>query len=349
MVEDDSVIVLYSFVETFPILPSISVKITDENGVSAGGGVKSPNLLGKDIFFSGRLVVGGELEAEVWIENPWVFGNHIGYKFEYYHRERNNLIGDFFETADELYFRVGGHLAEHGRLGGSLEFLRVHSDHDGVTLSPDNNDYVSRFGVYVGYDSRDAFSNTRAGWWNEVAYTREIRILKNSSNFNQLDIDLRRYQPIPFWDRHILAFFSLMTLRTGTVGETVAPWQQFGIGGTNTIRGWEFAHQKGKNQFINTIEYRISIIRPSLLQLPFDINYRGGLQFAVFGDLGIGWNEQEQLVASNFIGGGGFGIRFLVPILGMLRLDFGWGQAGQGVFLHLGAWEKPVVTRRRVR
>jgi hypothetical protein len=35
--------------------------------------------------------------------------------------------------------------------------------------------------------------------------------------------------------------------------------------------------------------------------------------------------------------------------MGMLRMDFAWGQAGQGIFLHLGAWEKPVVARRRVR
>ncbi|UCF64479.1 MAG: BamA/TamA family outer membrane protein [bacterium] len=347
--DQDSVIVIYRFVETFPILPSISFKISDENGISAGGGLKSPNLLGKDIFFAGRVVAGGETEVEVWLENPWITGNHLGYKLEYYHRERDNLIGDFNESADEFYLRIGSYLGRKGRIGGSLEFLRVRSDRDSVTLSPDNSDKVSRVGVYLGFDSRDSFSDTQRGWWNEIAYTREIRFFENSSDFNQLDIDIRRYQPIPFWNRHTLALFSLLTLRTGEIGKEIAPWQQFGLGGTNTIRGWEFASRKGINQFINTAEYRVTVVRPSLLQLPFGIDYRGGLQLAVFGDAGIVWSDAAEFKDQNFIAGGGFGIRFLLPIFGMARVDFGWGQGGKGVFLHLGAFEKPLIARRRVR
>jgi outer membrane protein assembly factor BamA len=164
-----------------------------------------------------------------------------------------------------------------------------------------------------------------------------------------MDFDVRRYQPIPFWDRHTLALFSLLTLRTGIIGRDVAHWQLYGIGGTNTVRGWEFASRNGKNQFINTVEYRVSLFRPRLLRLPFNIDYRGGLQFALFADMGIGWSESDQFADKNFIGGGGFGIRFLLPIFGMARMDFAWGQSGQGIFLHLGAFEKPVVTRKRVR
>jgi outer membrane protein insertion porin family len=349
IVDQDSVIVVYKFIETFPFLPSISLKISDENGLSAGGGLKSSNLFGRDIFFSGRVVAGGELEVEVIFENPWVTGNHVGYRFEYYHRNRDNLVADFKETADEFYLTIQSYLKRKGRIGINLEFLNIRSNKDGVTLSPDNSDKVSRIGAYVGYDNRDSFSNTRRGWWNEIAYTREIRLLKNSSNFNQLDLDIRRFQPVPLWDRHILALFSLTTIRSGIVEEDVASWQLFGLGGTNTIRGWEFAARKGKNQFINTAEYRITAYRPRLLQLPFGIDYRGGLQFAVFGDVGIVWDEAHEFVDKNFIAGGGFGIRFLLPIFGMARIDFGWGQGGKGIFLHLGMFEKPVMTRRRVR
>jgi outer membrane protein assembly factor BamA len=345
----DSAVVTYRFIETFPFLPSIALKITDENGVSAGGGLKSPNLFGKDIFFSGRILVGGATEVEVWVENPWISGNHLGYKLEYYHRERDNLIADFFENANEFYLRIGSFIGENGRVGGSLEFLNIKSDVSGATLSPDNVDNVSRIGVYLGYDNRDAFSDTRRGWWNEIAITQELRIFKNASNFTQLDIDIRRYHPLPFWNRHTLAFFSLATLRTGTVGNEVAPWQQFGIGGTNTVRGWEFAARKGKNQFINTLEYRITLLRPELLILPLNINYRGGMQLGFFGDVGIGWDKQNQFATNNFIGGFGMGVRLLVPIVGMVRFDLGWGQSGKGVFLHLGAFEKAVMARRRVR
>jgi len=345
----DEAVLTFIFVETFPILPSIGVKISDENGISAGGGLKSPNLLGRDIFFSGRVMFGGSKELEVWIVNPWITGNHLGYSLEYYHRERDNLITESYEIANELYLSVRSHLGENGRGGVDFSSINIKSDKHGTTLSPDGTDHTTRLGFYLGYDNRDVVPDTRRGWWSEIAFNWNMPLFKNSSKFVQVDLDIRRFQPLPFWDRHNLAFFSLTTLRTGTVGEDVAPWQVFGIGGTNTVRGWEFASRKGKNQFINTFEYRITLLKPRLVNLPFKIKYRGGVAIAVFGDLGIGWDTQDKFKAENFIGGIGAGIRLLLPIVGMLRLDVGWGQQGKSVMLHIGAYEKPVMTRRRVR
>jgi len=345
----DEVIVHYIFVETFPILPSISVKITDENGISAGGGIKSPNLKGKDIFFSGRALFGGSKEAEVWIENPWISGNHFGYKLEYYHRSRDNLITDSKETANEFYLRMGSWIGRSGRIGGSFESINIESNKPGTTLSPGGLDKTTRIGFYLGYDTRDAFTNTRRGWWNEIAIGGNLPLFKNSSKFIQMDLDIRRYQPLPYWDRHTLFISSLATLRTGEVGKDIAPWQVFGLGGTSTVRGWDYASRKGKNQFINTLEYRVTLMNPQLIHLPFKIKYRGGLAFAVFGDLGIVWDNPHQFRAENFIGGVGAGIRLLLPIVGVLRVDVAWGQHDKGIFFHIGAFEKPVMTRKRVR
>jgi outer membrane translocation and assembly module TamA len=90
-------------------------------------------------------------------------------------------------------------------------------------------------------------------------------------------------------------------------------------------------------------------MKPQLIHLPFKIKYRGGLAFAVFGDLGIVWDNPHQLRAENFIGGVGAGIRLLLPIVGVLRVDVAWGQHDKGIFFHIGAFEKPVMTRKRVR
>lgn len=68
---------------------------------------------------------------------------------------------------------------------------------------------------------------------------------------------------------------------------TGAPWQLFEIGGTNTVRGWEYAAQRGKSQFISTLEYRITVLEPRLINLPFNLRYRGGMHICFFGDLGI--------------------------------------------------------------
>ncbi len=343
----DGVIVHYKFVELLTFLPSLGLRFSDETGISAGLGVKVPNLMGKDVFLSARFLLGGYTELELWLENPWVWGNHWGYKFEYYHREKDNLVENFFETSDEFYLASGPRIGEHGRVGGTLSYLSIRSDKDGVTISPDNHDKASRLGIYLGYDSLDAFIGTTRGWWSEVVLTQAIEIFENSSKYTQVDLDIRRYQYLA--DRHTLTGFSLTTVRSGDVGVEVAPWEQFGIGGTNTVRGWSFAARKGKNQMINTIEYRYTLFKPRGWDLPLGIKYRGGLQVAAFGDYGIGWDDAPEFAADNFIDGYGFGLRLLLPIVGVARMDVAWGEHGKSVFLHLGSFEKATYARRRVR
>lgn len=343
----DGVIVHYKFVELLKFLPSLGIRFSDETGVSAGLGIKMPNLMGKDIYLSARFLVGGYSELELVLDNPWVWGNRWGYKLEYYHREKDNLVENFFETSDEFYLTSGPNLGKHGRVGGILSFLSIRSDTDGKTISPDNHDLASRLGLYIGYDSLDAFVGTTRGWWNELVLTQAIELFENSSQYTQVDLDLRRYQPLA--DRHILLGTTLTTVRSGTVGVEVAPWEQFGIGGTNTVRGWNFAARKGMNQMLNTLEYRYMLLKPTGLNLPLGIKYRGGLALAAFVDNGIGWERGPDFAARNFIDGYGVGLRFLLPIVGVARVDVAWGEHGEGVFLHLGSFEKATFARRRVR
>jgi outer membrane protein assembly factor BamA len=292
---------------------------------------------------------GGSALGQVIIQNPWFAGNRLGYSLEYYYRNRQNLIADFLETANELMLDFSAPLGEYFRLGAHFEYQNILSDTDGVTLSPDNRDEVTRIGIYVVYDKRDAFVGTRRGWWGEVRLSQELRIFPNSSHFTQLDLDVRRYQPLPFGDRHQLALYGLLTLRSGVVGTDIASWQLFGLGGTNTVRGWEYASLVAKNQLIGTIEYTYTIVKPRLFKLPFGLRYRGGLQLALFGDVGTVWDEAEGLEFDSALGGWGLGVRLLVPIVGVVRFDLAWGGSGKGALAHIGTYEKAVMARRRVR
>ncbi|MFQ5753324.1 MAG: BamA/TamA family outer membrane protein, partial [bacterium] len=132
------------------------------------------------------------------------------------------------------------------------------------------------------------------------------------------------------------------------VGEEIPRHQDFHIGGTNSVRGWELNSRSGKNQFLNTVEYRVTFIEPQMLSF-FGLTADVGLQLALFGDLGIAWNESQEFNTDNFIGGYGLGLRLLVPFVNMFRIDLGLGESGKSVKLHLGAFEKPVAQRFRVR
>jgi outer membrane protein insertion porin family len=348
-VEGTEVVLTYRFVEILKFLPSLSIQITDENGISAGVGIKVPNFRGRDVSFSGRIMGGGSALGQIVVQNPWFIGNRIGYSFEYYYRDRQNLVADFLETSHELVLDINAPIGEYSRFGGNFDYLDLRSDTAGVTLSPDNHDRVTRIGAYLAYDKKDAFVGTHEGWYGEVRLSQELRLFESSSSFTQLDLDIRRYQPLPFGDRHTLTVSSLLSLRTGVPGTDVAPWQLFGMGGTNTVRGWEYASLVGKNQLIGTLEYSITLLKPRLINLPFRLRYRGGMQFCVFADAGTVWDEGRAFDSENVIAGWGFGLRLLVPIVGQVRLDFAWGGSGSGGMFHIGAYEKATMSRKRVR
>ncbi len=187
-------------------------------------------------------------------------------------------------------------------MGGRFHFLSLGSDSPGITLFPDNRDNLAALGFFAGYDSRDFWTNPHRGWWNEVEVSRNFW----DGDFWTFNIDFRRFQPLA--GRHTLAFFSLTTLQTGTVGEELPLHQDFHLVGTNSVRGWGLDSTRGKNQFINTIEYRYQWVPPRALKV-FGFNFYLGVQLALFGDFGLAWDDRSEdnlrpgdSIASSFCG-----------------------------------------------
>lgn len=345
--DGDELVIRIEVKESFPWLGGPAITITDENGVSAGLSARNNNVFGRNIFAGGRVVAGGSTSIELTLANPWAGGNHNNYKFDVWHRERENAVLDFFEVSTEVHADVGTWIGRAGRAGARGSYISLNGDRPEATLTPgDDSDSVPELAAYIGIDNRNLISNTTTGWWSELEL-RKSGMFGSAVDHWLFTIDLRRYLPIG--NRHAFALFSTNRLRTGTVGVTIAPWQAYFLGGTNSVRGWRLAQREGKSESVNTVEYRFTLINPRDWSLPFGINYRGGLQLAVFGDAGIVWNEHRELALDRMIGGYGIGARILLPMVGVLRLDVGRGQPGEGWRFHIAAFEKPVRTRLRVR
>ncbi|TDI16419.1 MAG: hypothetical protein E2P05_04220, partial [Acidobacteria bacterium] len=75
--EGDGVVLEIEVKETFPYLPTISLEVSDENGLSIGPGFKSINLRGRAISFSAAARFGGATTLGASLENPWFAGNHL--------------------------------------------------------------------------------------------------------------------------------------------------------------------------------------------------------------------------------------------------------------------------------
>jgi len=343
--EEDAIVLLVEVKETFPIIPSLSLSFSDENGVLFGAGLSALNLNGEALFLSSRAVFGGATNIEFRLANPWIKGDKLAYSLDFYYRERQNEVFDFGETAYEIYTTLLRQHRDHLNYGGRISVQYLRSDVSGKTVSADNSDLAPGLSAFLGYDSRDSWTNPRSGWWSELE-VQKVGIFFGDSRFWRFNLDARRFQPVA--PHQTLALFSLLTLTTGTVGRDVAVWQQFSVGGANSIRGWELGSRSGKNQFLNTLEYRYNFFEPRPLHI-LGISFYMGAQLAAFADLGYVWNEAAEFQPGKFLGGAGLGLRLIIPYVGLSRLDLAWGQPGMSIRLCLGSYEKPVRQRERVR
>ncbi len=345
MPQGEGVAVEVEVEEILPYLPFFSYQITDENGFAGGPGFQSVNFRGRDVQVYSSARFGGATNINLAYADPWLAGNHLSLAIEGYQRDRFNKLDDFAETASEIDVELGSYIGANGRVGGRLSFISLGSDTPGKTLDGDDRDNFLTLALSAGYDSRDWWSDPHTGWWNGLEVAHSGGPLGGDADFTTLTVDLRRY--IPVFPRHTLALFALTGLRRGQMGRDIPRHQDYHLGGTNSVRGWELDSRRGKNQFIQTTEYRYTLIEPKVLRL-FGQSADLGLQLAAFGDVGVAWDEDGPEL-DDFIGGYGVGLRLLMPFVHMFRFDVAWGQKRAGMQFNIGAYEKPVAQRFRVR
>ncbi len=341
-----AVVIHIHVAETARWMPFPAFSVVEENGVSAGAGMKTAGILGRAISVSFDARFGGQQELEFLLDSPWGLRDKTWFGGEIHARSRTNELDHFPEDALEGEARGGFQFGPSLRLGGRFEFLTVRADGPEATLSDKRSESTPGVGLIAAYDTRDLWSDTHRGWQNVLTFTRYGGFLGGPGNFSKTVADIRRYQPLA--KKHTLAVFSFSTFQSGEVGVDIPIYRDFHLGGTNSIRGWsDLSARVGKNQLINTVEYRYDLVKPKPFRI-FGSNLYAGLKFAAFADIGAAWDEGSQF-SRNFIGGVGVGLRLIVPFIQMIRIDLAFGQSGQGLVPHFGIREKAFYHPRRVR
>ena len=120
-----------------------------------------------------------------------------------------------------------------------------------------------------------------------------------------------------------------MRLQLGTSAGTLPFFEQYFLGGTESLRGYREDRFWGKNLFFGSVEFRQPLAR--------------SLKGVLFADVGSAWGGAYQNARINGFTQGGFrphfgvgaGIRFRTPI-GPLRLDYGIGDEGGRTHFSIG-------------
>ena len=101
-----------------------------------------------------------------------------------------------------------------------------------------------------------------------------------------------------------------------TTVKPLIPRQKYSLGGSESVRGYDFGAMSGDNMVFINIENRYNIVEN------FDI--------VAFFDVGYAWDMGSYLDFSNILYGYGIGVRIGVPFLGTIRLDYAFNKYGKG-------------------
>lgn len=330
-------------------IPYFSSNVTDEDGWSFGPAIKSVNMMGRDIYVAGYALFGGKTTFLLDLDYPWITGNHFSFHLDLSRIERANELDDFDESTFELSPSWGMYIGERGRARSGFSYYRFQSKQDGHTLTADDDDHLAQILFSLGYDSRDRWSDPRTGWLNEVEVRRTGGPLPGDGDFWTGHVDLRRFYPIR--RNHTLVAASLLSLQSGRLGVDIPEYMDYHLGGSNTIRGYDVRQLGrtlyGKNQLLNTLEYRISLLPKQEYEV-FNMATNLGLSAALFADSGIAWSKPSQLKRGRLHIGWGIGLRLLAPAVDMMRIDVGFDMEGRWK-IHIASFSKMRAQRLRLR
>ncbi|HEX8833103.1 MAG TPA: BamA/TamA family outer membrane protein [Abditibacteriaceae bacterium] len=164
-------------------------------------------------------------------------------------------------------------------------------------------------------DRRDLRLDPSKGGREQLIVEKGFSILGGTSSFTKVDLDVRRYIPLmkaqkaDELPRLVLAGRFVMGRSFGQL----PAFEQYFVGGSDTVRGYDVDEQFGDNQLFSNLELRFRLQRK--------------FQVVGFVDVGKADGGQFASTTSGTLFSVGAGIRVQTPI-GPIRLDVGRGRDG---------------------
>jgi outer membrane protein insertion porin family len=297
---------------------------THEEGWTYGFGVASINFRGRAEELQGYVAFGGGRGMRLDWYTPWAWRRvflrvHAERKRTYYRYDQ------FRPSIHSFGLEVGRPLWRHWRLSVEGRYTVLESDKPGKTVSQDDRDVLPELLASIVYDTRDLQANPHSGWLNALVISQTGKWLEGTTDMTSLTVDSRRYQPL--WLGHTLALGIQAKVRAGRI----PLYERFHLGGTETVRGWDWNSFQGDNSAIASAEYRFDLARRRIVYGAARSGYVDqGLGGAFFVDTGAVWDVGQEARATVFHPGFGLGLRIFVPLVQVVRLDYAWNRHGQG-------------------
>jgi outer membrane protein insertion porin family len=287
------------------------------------------NKLGTEFLIGDRVV-----ELSFSYLKPYIFGSEFNlgiqlsvFRSNYVHFIENEKFVQFVDQGRFDIFLAGAKgWQRHFRFAFSAtnnnpeDFIHQGGSNGEEVPLPPQLDFVSqenqinRFQISVQEDSRDNRVYPRRGFWGGLFFDQASQSVGSYVDFYKLIGDVRYYQKLP------LKAVASIHLQGGRVTENVPFYEKFYLGGPNSLRGYD-------DRSLTPLGYASRLVLGQVeLRFPLSTkNYPYQLLSGVFFyDSGFAWNDDTTFSFSDLMSGAGFGFRFNIPIIGILRLDFAY-------------------------
>jgi outer membrane protein insertion porin family len=223
--------------------------------------------------------------------------------------------------------RTGGSFTYGHPLNEDLSlFLTLKSERIDLTQSS-----MSQFipvGLFAGtsnsatlsglYDTRDDLFNPNKGTFTSISYQTAGGVLGGDNQFNKAQLEVRQY--FPLGKNKTIA----LRLWGGSLDGSAPVTDFFYVGGADTIRGYPENAFYGSRMLVMNAEFRFPIAKIKILN------------GAIFADAGNAWFPGQT--SSTLHTDVGAGIRLVFPTLGLgvIRIDYAFGQDGSRSSIGIG-------------
>lgn len=331
---------IYRLIELPLVVPVPNGRISDEEGVSLGAGLKAPNLFGRAVAGEFLFLLGHSTEWQINMGAPRLAALPLGWELFTSRTDRWDEGRQYKEVS--YTSRVGFNAPTNGRLRGlaAIALTRVRADRDGIALSADRTDAIPMVRVGALWDGRDRHSLTTSGLYQEWSIEKSGEPLNGPVDSWEYLSDTRAWIPLdPRWGIHAS---HLIQVQTGRVGG----WKTYVLGGANTVRGLPGNWATAPSEEIGSLEMRWLALPPRPIDL-WGASLFYGLQLVAGADFGVAWKDEwGERKGMGLFTGADLVLPFLerVRLVGAVSPNEGW-RLGFAV----GLFEKTVIERYRVR
>ncbi|KAA3613027.1 MAG: hypothetical protein D8M58_12005 [Calditrichaeota bacterium] len=173
---------------------------------------------------------------------------------------------------------------------------------------------ASVFNISFNLDKRDQSSFPSNGWWLGANFDQTTKPAGNKVEFSRFILDARAYHNL--FAHVVLAG----RVKFGSISEAAPFWEKFYLGGPNSLRGFSDRSLSpsggGEKLYQAGLEFRFPITEKHYPQ-----HFLSGV---IFVDSGANLLTSQKIDLKSFNNSAGFGLRFRIPFIGIIRLDMAY-------------------------